>query len=67
MATGYEGERPAVQVTFDPKVLPYSALLDTWTLGREQPSDMYVQGDPQKQTAARKGLRLAEAVPFRRK
>jgi hypothetical protein len=54
-------------VTFDPKVLPYSALLDTWTLGREQPSDMYVQGDPQKQTAARKGLRLAEAVPFRRK
>jgi peptide methionine sulfoxide reductase msrA/msrB len=67
VATGYEGERPAVQVTFDPKVLPYSALLDTWTQGREQPSDVYVQGDAQKQTAARKGLHLAGALPFRRK
>jgi peptide methionine sulfoxide reductase msrA/msrB len=64
---GYEGDRPAVQVTFDPKVLPYAALLDAWTRGREQPLDVYVQGDAQKQTAARKGLHVAEAVPFRRK
>jgi peptide methionine sulfoxide reductase msrA/msrB len=67
VSTGYEGDRPAVQVTFDPKVLPYSALLDTWTRGREQPSDVYVRGDAQKQIAVRKGLHVAEAVPFRRK
>jgi peptide methionine sulfoxide reductase msrA/msrB len=64
---GFEGDRPAVQVTFDPKVLPYPALLDRWTRGRGQPLDAYVQGDAQKQSAAAKGLHVAQAVPFRRK
>jgi peptide methionine sulfoxide reductase msrA/msrB len=65
--TGYEGDRPAVRVTFDPKVLSYAALLDAWSKGREPPLGVYVQGDAQKLTAARKGLHVAEAVPFRRK
>ncbi len=73
VATGYEGDRPAIQVTFDPKVLPYATLLDLWTQGRNQPPDVYVQGDAQKQAAARKGkangpaLHVADAVPFRQK
>jgi peptide methionine sulfoxide reductase msrA/msrB len=66
VATGHEGERPAVQVTFDPKVLPYPALLDAWTKGREQRTQVYVEGDAQKHAAARKGLHAAAAVPFRR-
>jgi peptide methionine sulfoxide reductase msrA/msrB len=65
--SGFEGDRPAVQVTYDPKVLPYPSLLDAWAQGRGKSLDVYAEGDPQKQAAAAKGLRVAPAVPFRRK
>jgi hypothetical protein len=67
VTTGYEGDRPAIEVTFDPNVLPYPALLDSWTRGRERQSEVYVRGDAQKAVAARKGLRISEAVPFARR
>jgi peptide methionine sulfoxide reductase msrA/msrB len=65
VATGYEGDRPAIQVTFDPKVLPYGALLDAWSKGRAKPA-VYAQDATQKTAATQKGLPVVDAVPFRR-
>jgi peptide methionine sulfoxide reductase msrA/msrB len=66
IARGYEGKRAAVQVTFDPTTLPYASLLDLWTQGREQQSQIFVRDGAQKQVAVAKSLPVADAVPFRR-
>jgi peptide methionine sulfoxide reductase msrA/msrB len=65
-ARGYEGTRAAVQVTFDPAVLTYADLLNTWTRGREKQSEVYARGREQKDIATAKSLRVSDAVPFRR-
>jgi peptide methionine sulfoxide reductase msrA/msrB len=63
---GFEGEDPAVQVTFNPSTLPYPKLLAVW-LGADPGNApaVYVQGDDQKQAALASHLRIADAVPLR--
>ncbi len=65
VASGREGERPAVKVTFDPAKLSYAKLLAAWTKGREKASLVYARTDAQRQEAAASALRVAAAVPFK--
>jgi peptide methionine sulfoxide reductase msrA/msrB len=62
---GYEGADPAVLVTFDPAKLTYVALVEAWTKGREGQTRVYARSEAQKQVAAARSLRVADAVPFR--
>jgi peptide methionine sulfoxide reductase msrA/msrB len=66
VANGKEGDRAAVEVTFDPSKIAYPDLLAAWTKGREKDAVVYARTDDQKHAAAAKSLRVADAVPFHR-
>jgi peptide methionine sulfoxide reductase msrA/msrB len=64
---GLEADRPAVEVTFDPSKLPFTALLDAWTRGRERTSLVFVRTDAQRQVARASAVPVASAVAFKRR
>ena len=63
---GQEGQRPAIEVTFDPAKVTYAQLVSAWTKGREKESLVFARSKEQKQIAMASALRVTDAVPFRR-
>ena len=63
---GQEGQRPAIEITFDPTKVTYAQLVSAWTKGREKGSLVFARSTEQKQIAMASALRVADAVPFRR-
>jgi peptide methionine sulfoxide reductase msrA/msrB len=69
VADGREGDQRAVEVTFDPAVVSFPRLLDAWaaaTKPHDGSATVFVQSDAQRSAAVSSGLRVVDAVPFRR-
>jgi peptide methionine sulfoxide reductase msrA/msrB len=66
IARGQEGQRAAIEVTFDPSKVSYAELVREWTRGREKESLVFARSTTQKKIAMANALRVADAVPFLR-
>jgi peptide methionine sulfoxide reductase msrA/msrB len=58
VAQSFEGDRPTVEVTFDPSKVTYADLLGSWTKGRETLAVAFPRTDAQAQAAAARGVRV---------